>query len=47
VTAEVEVEFGWMRDADVDGGAGRNVPTLANLLGFVGTKETRVMTFLN
>ena len=46
VAAEVKVEFGGVSDADVDCRPGGNVPTLANLLALVRTKQTRVMTFL-
>ena len=46
MAAEVKVEFGGVSDADVDCRPGGNVPTLANLLALVRTKQTRVMTFL-
>ena len=46
MAAEVEVEFCRVSDADVDCCPGRNVPTLANLLALVRTKQARVMTFL-
>ena len=47
VTAEIKVEFCGMGDAHVDRRPGRNVPTLANLLTLVRTKQSRVMAFLS
>ena len=47
VTAQVEVEFSWMCDADIDGGAGRNVESFSDLILLVNSEETSVVTFLN
>lgn len=46
VTAQVEIEFGGMRDAEVDRGPGRDVPGLAGLLLLVGAEQPRVMSLL-
>lgn len=45
--AEIEIEFGGVRDARIDCGAGRYVPGLARLLLLVGTEQPRVVALLN
>lgn len=47
VTAEVEVELGGVRDAEVDGGAGGDVARLARLLLLVGAEQPRVVPLLH
>lgn len=47
VTAQVEVELGWMCDSDIDSGAGRNVEGFPDLILLVDSEETSVVTFLN
>lgn len=47
VAAQVEVELGGVRDAEVDGGAGGDVPGLAGLLLLVGAEKARVVALLH
>jgi hypothetical protein len=47
VAAEVEIELGGMRDAEVDGGASGDVPRLARLLLLVRTEQSRVVPLLH
>ena len=47
MTAKIEVELGGMRDAEVDCGAGGDVPRLARLFLLVGAEQTRVVALLN
>lgn len=46
VAAQIEVELGGMRDAEVDGGAGGDVARLARLLLLVGAEQPRVVPLL-
>ena len=45
--AEIEVELRGVSDADVHGGPGGDVPTLAALLLLVSAEEPRVVTLLH
>lgn len=47
MTAEIKVEFSGVRDAEVDGGAGRDVARLAGLLLLVGAEQARVVPLLH
>ena len=47
MAAQVEVELGGMRDAEVHGGAGGDVARLAGLLLLVGAEQARVVTLLH
>lgn len=47
MAAKVEIELGGVCDADIDGGAGRNVAALAALLLLVGAEETCVVPLLH
>lgn len=47
VRAQVEIKFSRMSDSHIDGSAGRDVPTLANLLPLISTEEPGVMSFLD
>ena len=47
VRAQVKVELGGVCDADVDGGAGRDVARLARLLLLVGAEQAGVVALLH
>lgn len=47
MTAQVEIELSWMRDADVDCCACWNISRLAALFLLVSAEQARVMTLLN
>lgn len=47
MTAQVEIELGWVRDADVDGCPRWNISRLAALLLLVRAEQARVMSLLH
>ena len=47
MTAQIEIELGWMRNSNVDRCARRNITRLSTLLLLVGAEQPSVMTFLH